>query len=222
MKILVIEDETKTAALMQSGLIAEGFDVELCGDGEAGLDLATSGRFDLALLDLGIPKIDGWDVLSRLRASACKLPVIVLTARDALEQRVRGLTLGADDYVTKPFAFSELVARIHTVLRRTVQPATSDDLGFEDLRLDFRRHRAYRHDTPVELSGKEFELLELLLRHQGEVLSRAFISEHVWDLNSDSGSNVVDVNIRRLRAKIDDGSPRKLIQTVRGCGYVIR
>ncbi len=221
MKILVIEDDAKTAALMRGGLEAEGFTVDVCEDGEAGLALSTSGKFGLVILDLGLPRLDGWDLLQKLRAATPSLPVVVLTARDAVDHRVKGLMLGADDYMTKPFAFAELVARIRTVLRRT-REASNDDVAFEDLRLDFRRHRAYRQDAAIELSGKEFELLELLLRHQGEVLSRDFISERVWDMQLDGSSNVVDVNIRRLRAKIDDFSARKLIQTVRGQGYVIR
>jgi two-component system copper resistance phosphate regulon response regulator CusR len=221
MKLLVIEDDPKTAALMVKGLSSEGFVVDVCYNGEDGLEQAISDQHELVILDVGLPKIDGWTVLTRLRSTGRTTPVVMLTARDAVEQRVKGLTLGADDYVVKPFAFSELVARIRTVLRRASQ-AGGDDIRFEDLRLEVRRHRVYRDEAHIELSIKEFNLLELLLRHQGEVLSRTFISERVWDMTFDGDSNVVDVNIRRLRAKIDDPYPRKLIQTVRGRGYVIR
>jgi two-component system, OmpR family, copper resistance phosphate regulon response regulator CusR len=221
MKLLVIEDDPQTATLMHKGLTSEGFAVEICGDGETGLKEAASGQHDMVILDVGLPKMDGWSVLTRLRETQHNVPVVMLTARDAVESRVQGLSLGADDYLVKPFAFSELVARIRTVMRRLSQ-GNGDSLAFEDLRLDFRRHRVYREATAIDLSGKEFELLELLLRHQGNVLSRAFISEHVWNMSVDCDSNVVDVNIRRLRAKIDDPFERKYIHTVRGRGYVIR
>ena len=221
MKILVVEDDPKSASLLQKGLSAEGFLVDVCNNGEDGLEQANALEHDLLVLDVMLPKLDGWEVLKKMRTSGNATPVVMLTARDAVDQRVKGLTLGADDYVVKPFAFSELVARIRNVLRRT-SGKMDDDTTFEDLRLDRRRYRATRDNIAIELSIKEYQLLELLMSHQGEILSRTFISERVWDMNFDGDSNVVDVNIRRLRAKIDDPFSRKLIQTVRGRGYVIR
>ena len=221
MKLLVIEDDPKTAALMRKGLASEGFSVEVCLNGEEGLEQAGIGQPDAIILDVMLPKIDGWAVLSRLRQSGSNTPVLMLTARDAVEHRVKGLTLGADDYITKPFAFSELLARIRSVLRRS-RNQISDELRFADLTVDHRRHRVTRGDTLIDLSSKEFSLLQLLLEHQGEVLSRIFISERVWGMVYEGDSNVVDVNIRRLRAKVDDPFAKKLIHTVRGRGYVIR
>ena len=221
MKILVVEDDPKTASLMLKGLSAEGFIVDVCNNGEDGLEQVNALEHDLLILDVMLPKLDGWSVLTQMRSKGNPTPVVMLTARDAVEQRVKGLSLGADDYLTKPFAFSELVARIRNVLRRTTATA-NDEISFEDLRIDRRRFRVTRANMPIELSSKEYKLLELLLSHHGEILSRTFISERVWDMNFDGDSNVVDVNIRRLRAKIDDPYSRKLIQTVRGRGYVIR
>lgn len=221
MKILVIEDDAKTASLMHKGLSHEGFIVDTCSNGEDGLELAIASKPDLMVLDVMLPKLDGWEVLKQLRRLGLSMPILMLTARDSVEHRVKGLTLGADDYIVKPFAFSELVARIRTVLRRSAT-AVSDELTFADLSLDTRRHKVLRGQISIDLSSKEFLLLELLLIHQGEVLSRSFISERVWDMSFEGDSNVVDVNIRRLRAKIDDPFPRKVIQTVRGRGYVIR
>ncbi|MEQ1651128.1 MAG: heavy metal response regulator transcription factor [Hyphomicrobium sp.] len=221
MKILVIEDDAKTASLMHKGLSHEGFIVDTCSNGEDGLELAIASKPDLMVLDVMLPKLDGWEVLKQLRRLGLSMPILMLTARDSVEHRVKGLTLGADDYIVKPFAFSELVARIRTVLRRSAT-AVSDELTFADLSLDTRRHKVLRGQISIDLSSKEFLLLELLLIRQGEVLSRSFISERVWDMSFEGDSNVVDVNIRRLRAKIDDPFPRKVIQTVRGRGYVIR
>lgn len=221
MKILVVEDDPKSASLLHKGLSTEGFLVDVCNNGEDGLEQINALEHDLLVLDVMLPKLDGWDVLQRMRTAGNATPVVMLTARDAVDQRVKGLTLGADDYVVKPFAFSELVARIRNVLRRT-SGKMDDDATFEDLRLDRRRYRASRDNIVIELSIKEYQLLELLMSHQGEILSRTFISERVWDMNFDGDSNVVDVNIRRLRAKIDDPFARKIIQTVRGRGYVIR
>lgn len=221
MKILVIEDDAKTASLMHKGLSQEGFIVDTCSNGEDGLELAISSKPDLMVLDVMLPKLDGWEVLKQMRRLGLSMPILMLTARDSVEHRVKGLTLGADDYITKPFAFSELVARIRTVMRRSAT-ALADELSFADLTLDTRRHKVLRGQISIDLSAKEFQLLEILLSHQGEVLSRSFISERVWDMSFEGDSNVVDVNIRRLRAKMDDPFPRKLIQTVRGRGYVIR
>ncbi|MGE0053233.1 MAG: heavy metal response regulator transcription factor [Hyphomicrobium sp.] len=220
MKLLVIEDDPKTSLLMQKGLTAEGFSVDVCRDGEQGLETALAHNYDLIVLDVMLPKMDGWSVISRLRERDTRMPVLMVTARDAVDQRVYGLSLGADDYIVKPFAFTELVARIRTVLRRA--PAAGDVLQFEDLRVDIARHKAQRADQQLDLSNKEMLLLALLLRRRGEILTRSFIAEQIWDMKGDGDSNVVDVNIRRIRAKVDDPHPRKLIQTVRGRGYVLR
>jgi len=222
MKLLVIEDDPKTSQLMAKGLSSEGFSVDVEQDGEAGLQAAIMQRPDLIVLDVMLPKIDGWTVLSRLREKDTRTPVLMVTARDAVDQRVRGLSLGADDYIVKPFAFAELVARVHTVLRRLPNAAASDALQFEDLRVDLARHKAYRADQPLELSNKEMLLLALLVRRHGQILTRTYIAEQIWDMKYDADSNVVDVNIRRIRAKVDDPFARKLIQTVRGRGYVLR
>jgi two-component system, OmpR family, copper resistance phosphate regulon response regulator CusR len=221
MKLLVIEDDVKTGKLLEKGLNEEAFVVDLCRDGEDGLHLALTGDYDLIILDVMLPGRAGWSVLAEMRRQGCPTPVLMLTARDAVEHRVKGLTLGADDYLVKPFAFSELLARIRSVLRRGAVTAP-DVLRYDDLRLELRRHRATRGDISIELSNREILLLELLLRHQGEVLSRSYIEDQVWDMAFDSDSNVVDVYVRRLRAKIDEPFPRKLIHTVRGRGYVLR
>lgn len=221
MKLLVIEDDPKTASLMQKGLTAEGFNVDICDDGAEGLAQASTSSHDAIILDVMLPTLDGWTVLSRLREAGLTTPVLMLTARDAVEQRVKGLSLGADDYIVKPFALSELTARIHTVMRRA-RSGMADEIRYADLILDRRRRRVTRANDPIELSGKEFLLLQLLMEHQDQVLTRSFIAERVWDLKYEGESNVVDVNIRRLRAKIDEPYERKLIQTVRGRGYAIR
>jgi two-component system, OmpR family, copper resistance phosphate regulon response regulator CusR len=221
MKLLVIEDDPKTAALMSKGLASEGFSVEVCLDGEEGLEQARASQPDAIILDVMLPLLDGWAVLTRLRESGVNTPVLMLTARDAVEHRVRGLTLGADDYITKPFALSELLARIRSVLRRSRSTST-EELKFSDLAIDQRRHRVTRDGQQIDLSAKEFALLQLLMEHQGEVLTRTFIAERVWSMMYEGDSNVVDVNIRRLRTKVDDPFSQKLIHTVRGRGYVIR
>jgi two-component system copper resistance phosphate regulon response regulator CusR len=221
MKLLVIEDDVKTAALMQQGLSADGFGVDVCSDGAQGLAEASKTRHDAIILDVTLPSLDGWTVLTKLREIGVMTPVLMVTARDAVEQRVKGLSLGADDYIVKPFALSELTARIQTVMRRS-RGSVSDELRYSDLMLDRRRRKVSRGSESIDLSGKEFLLLQLLLEHQGQVLSREFIAERVWDLKYEGESNVVDVNIRRLRAKIDDLHEQKLIHTVRGRGYVIR
>ena len=221
MKLLLIEDDPKTATLMSKGLMSEGFSVEVCDNGEDGLVQAAVCLPDVIILDVMLPKLDGWSVLTRLRESGTFTPVLMVTARDAVEHRVKGLTLGADDYITKPFAFSELLARIRSVLRRN-RNVSLTELRFADLTLDQKRHTVMRARQQIDLSSKEFFLLQLLLEHQGEVLTRAFIAERVWGILFEGESNVVDVNIRRLRAKIDDPFPQKIIQTVRGRGYGIR
>ena len=220
MKILVVEDEAKTGAYLKQGLSEAGFVTDLARDGLDGLHLALSGEYDLLLLDVMLPGADGWQILQAVRRAGKEVPVLFLTARDQVEDRVKGLELGADDYLVKPFAFSELLARVRTLLRRG-KPREMESLGVADLKLDLLRRRATRGGQRIELTAREFALLELLLRRQGEVLPRSLIASQVWDMNFDSDTNVVEVAVRRLRAKVDDPFPAKLIRTVRGMGYVL-
>ena len=221
MKILVVEDEPKTGTYLKQGLVETGFIVDLATDGWDGLHLALTDAYDLAILDVMLPGIDGWQVLQGIRKAGKDMPVLFLTARDQVEDRVKGLELGADDYLVKPFAFSELLARVRTLLRRGGKAKESEFLRAADLELDLLRRRVTRGGTRIDLTAKEFALLELLLRRQGEVLPRSLIASQVWDMNFDSDTNVIDVAIRRLRAKIDDSYEPKLIQTVRGMGYTL-
>lgn len=220
MKILIVEDEPKTGDYMKKGLQEAGFAVDLARSGTDGLHLATSGDYDLVVLDVMLPELSGWEVLQNMRNQGYDLPVLFLTARDDVEDRVRGLELGADDYLVKPFAFSELLARVRTLLRRG-RVRDAESLGVADLKLDVLRRRATRSGQRIDLTAKEFALLELLLRRQGEVLPRSLIASQVWDMNFDSDTNVVEVAVRRLRAKVDDPFEPKLIHTVRGMGYVL-
>jgi two-component system copper resistance phosphate regulon response regulator CusR len=219
MKMLVIEDEVKTAKFLKKGLTESGYIVDVASDGLEGLHLAQAVEFDLLILDVMLPAMDGWQVLARLREHKHKALVLMLTARDAVHERVRGFELGADDYLVKPFAFSELLARVRSLLRRST-PRPQEALRLADLEIDLLRHRATRAGQRIDLTSKEFLLLTLLARRAGEVLSRTQIAESVWDMNFDSDTNVVDVNVRRLRSKVDDPFPVKLIHTVRGAGYV--
>jgi two-component system copper resistance phosphate regulon response regulator CusR len=220
MRLLVIEDEPKTAAFLRKGLSEAGFVVDGCGTAEDGLHYATNAEYDLVLLDVMLLDGEGWSVLSELRHAGRTTPVICLTARDAVSDRVRGLELGADDYVVKPFAFSELLARVRTVLRRGPE-RRPELLRVADLEVDVVRHRAQRAGVRLDLSPKEFQLLALLARCAGEVLTRTTIAEQVWDASFDADSNVVDVAVSRLRQKVDDPFGRRLIHTVRGVGYVL-
>jgi two-component system, OmpR family, copper resistance phosphate regulon response regulator CusR len=220
MKILVVEDEVKTAKFLKKGLNEVGFVVDVAKDGFEGFHLAREVEFDLVILDVMLPSLDGWQVLTRLRQAGCHSLVLLLTARDAVHERVRGLELGADDYLVKPFAFSELLARVRSLLRRG--PArTEETIRMADLEIDLLRQRATRAGQRLDLTSKEFLLLTLLARRAGEVLSRTLIAESVWDMNFDSDTNVIDVNVRRLRAKVDEPFRMKLIHTVRGAGYVM-
>jgi two-component system copper resistance phosphate regulon response regulator CusR len=219
-KILVIEDEAKSAAYLSKGLCESGFVVDVSGDGESGLELARHGGYDLVVLDVMLPRRDGWSVLAELRRGGAATPVILLTARDRVQDRVRGLEEGADDYLVKPFAFSELLARIRSVLRRS-SVRMPDLIRIGDLEIDVARQKVSRSDQRLELTTKEFLLLSLLARRVGEPLSRTLIAEEVWDMNFDPGTNVVDVHVRRLRAKVDEPFERKLIHTVRGVGYLL-
>jgi two-component system, OmpR family, copper resistance phosphate regulon response regulator CusR len=220
MRILIIEDESKTARYLRKGLGEEGFVVDVANNGTDGLHLAQSQTYDVIVMDVMLPDRDGWSVISCLRSAGKQTPVLFLTARDAVADRVKGLELGADDYLVKPFAFSELLARLRTVLRRG-SPRQGDILQIAGLELDLPRHRATRLGRRLDLTAKEFVLLALMARRSGEVLSRTFIAEQVWDMNFECDSNVVDVAIRRLRRKIDDPFDRKLIHTIRGVGYVL-
>lgn len=220
MRILIVDDERKAADYLHRGLTESGYVVDVALNGDDGLSLALSEYYDLIVLDVMMPGRDGWSVLSSLRRAGRQTPVLFVTAKDGVDDRVKGLEGGADDYLVKPFAFSELLARIRSILRRgpTRQQET---LSAADLELDIPRHRASRAGRRIDLTPKEFALLSLLVRRRGEVLSRTLISELVWEMNFDSDTNVVDVAVRRLRSKVDDPFDEKLIRTVRGVGYVL-
>ena len=220
MRILIVEDESKTAAFLRKGLAEAGFEVDATDNGEQGLALALRQDYALVILDAMLPRRDGWSVLEQLRAQNKTLPVLFLTARDAISDRVRGLELGADDYLVKPYAFVELLARVRALLRRRPE-RPAEVVQIVDLRVDLLRHRAQRGAARLDLAPKEFALLSLLARRSGEVLSRAVIAERVWEVDFDGDSNVVDVAVRRLRRKVDEPFEPKLIHTVRGLGYVL-
>jgi two-component system copper resistance phosphate regulon response regulator CusR len=220
MKLLIVEDEVKTANFLKKGLSEAGFLVSVAADGPEGMRLIESGAFDLIVLDIMLPVVNGWDILTWLRGTGLQTPVLILTARDEVQDRVRGLELGADDYLVKPFAFSELLARVRTILRRPPLRESST-LRVADLELDLTGHKATRAGQRLDLTAREFTLLSLLVRRAGEVLTRTLIAESVWAINFDGDTNVVDVNVRRLRGKVDDPFPRKLLRTVRGVGYVL-
>lgn len=221
MRILVVEDEVRLAAYLKKGLTENGYVVDVAHDGIDGRHLATEGEYDLVLLDVMLPGIDGFGVLRGLRERK-DTPVLMLTARDKVEDRVSGLKGGADDYLVKPFAFSELLARVEALLRRgSKNPQPLTQLRLADLEVDLARRKATRGDKRLDLTPKEFGLLTLLLRRTGEVLSRTVLAEQVWDMHFDSETNVIDVAVRRLRAKLDDGFDKPLLHTVRGVGYVL-
>ena len=225
MRLLVIEDEPKLADYLHKGLSENGYVVDVARDGIQGRMLACDGDYDLVLLDLMLPGVDGFGVLKAMRERG-QTPVLMLTARDKVEDRVRGLQEGADDYLVKPFAFSELLARVAALLRRGGNgqgngPASGTQLRLADLELDLASRKAHRGGTRLDLTAKEFTLLTLLLRRRGQVLSRTTLAEQVWDMNFDSDTNVVEVAVRRLRAKLDDPFDHKLLHTVRGMGYVL-
>ncbi len=220
MKLLIVEDEVKTANFLMRGFSEAGYVVSVAPDGATAMQQIGTGAFDLIVLDILLPGVDGWNVLTWLRGAGLQTPVLILTARDEVSDRVRGLELGADDYLVKPFAFSELLARVRTILRR---PPAREATTFRvaDLELDVDGHKATRGGRRLDLTAREFTLLALLIRRPGEVLTRTLIAQAVWDMGIGGDTNVVDVNVRRLRAKVDDPFPRKLLRTVRGVGYVL-
>jgi len=221
MSILVIEDEKKTAAFLAKGLREAGFGVDVAHDGETGLERALEKKIDLLIVDVMLPHKDGWEVVAQLRHQGMRTPILFLTARDSVRDRVKGLELGADDYLVKPFAFAELLARVRSVLRRAPQ-RQPEHLRIADLEMDMRRHKATRSGVSLNLTPKEFLLLAHLVHSAGEVVSRAEIAEQVWDIGFKTDTNVVDVVVRRLRAKVDDPFKTKLIHTIRGVGYVLK
>jgi heavy metal response regulator len=221
MRILIVEDEKKVAGFIKKGLEEETYAVDVACDGEEGYDLASMNQYDMIILDLMLPKMDGLEVLTRLRDNRVNTPILLLTAKDSVEDRVTGLNKGADDYLTKPFAFSELLARIRSLLRRG-QAETKTELKVGDLSLDLVSHKVNRNGEEIELTGKEYSLLEYFMRNEGKVLTRTMIAEHVWDYNFDTFTNVIDVYVNHLRKKIDKNYPAKLLHTLRGVGYVMK
>jgi heavy metal response regulator len=222
MRILIVEDEKKVSQFLKKGFQAEAFSVDVATDGEQGLSLARGEPYDAIILDVMLPRKDGIQVLRELRQSRVTTPVLILSARSEVEDRVQGLNLGADDYLPKPFSFSEVLARVRAIVRRKSTDMRTSVLTIADLRVDLLSRRVERGGREVSLTAKEFELLEYLLRNKGRVLSRPILMEHIWDMNFDSETNVVDVLINRLRRKLDDESAVKLIRTVRGAGYVLK
>lgn len=221
MRILIVEDEPKTGEYLRQGLREAGFFVDLAQNGTDGLHLMEHSEFDLVILDVMLPGLNGWQVLQAMRERGLQTSVMFLTARDQVEDRVKGLELGAEDYLVKPFSFAELLARVRIIVRRGRSGSEPTRLRVADLDLDLLRRRVSRAGKCIDLTAKEFGLLELLMRRQGEVLPRTLIASQVWDMNFDSDTNVIEVAMRRLRVKIDEGHDTKLIQTVRGMGYVL-
>lgn len=221
MKILIVEDAPKAGDYLRQGLREAGYVVDLVDNGVDGLHQGLEGDHDLLILDVMLPDLNGWEILRHLRSKGREIPVLFLTARDQVEDRVKGLELGADDYLVKPFSFAELLARVRTIMRRGRSGLEPNTLQLADLELDLLRRRVTRSGKRIDLTAKEFGLLELLMRRQGEVLPRSLIASQVWDVNFDSDTNVIEVAMRRLRSKVDDGFEPRLIQTVRGMGYVL-
>jgi len=221
MKVLIIEDEQKTGDYLQTGLSEAGFVVDLSRNGLDGLYQAINEPYDLLIVDIMLPDLDGWRIVETLRSKDKQIPILFLTAKDSIEDRVKGLELGADDYLVKPFAFSELLARVRSLLRRSTPQVENNQLTVADLKLDLPSRQVTRAGDFIHLTNKEFTLLELLVRRQDEVLPRSLIASLVWDMNFDSDTNVIDVAIRRLRAKIDEPYELKLIKTIRGMGYTL-
>jgi heavy metal response regulator len=222
MRILLVEDEKKVATFLQKGFQAEAYTVDVADDGTKGAALAMTDSYDAVILDVMLPGKDGFAILREMRNSGITTPVLMLSAKSELESRVEGLNLGADDYLPKPFAFSEVLARLRAIIRRRSPDIQGSVLAVGDLRMDVLTRRVHRGERDIILTNKEFELLEYLLRNRNRVLSRVILTEHIWDMHFDSDTNIVDVVVNRLRRKIDDGAPTKLIHTVRGVGYVVK
>jgi two-component system copper resistance phosphate regulon response regulator CusR len=222
MRILIVEDEKRVWQFLKKGFEAESISVDMAMDGERGLAMASAETYDAIILDVMLPKKGGMDVLKSLRQAGNATPVLILSARGAMEDRVEGLNLGADDYLPKPFSFTEVLARIRAIVRRSSTDVHSSTLAVADLRVDLLTRKVERGGREITLTSKEFELLEYLVRNKGRVLSRVILMERIWDMNFDSETNVVDVLINRLRRKIDDNFASKLIHTVRGAGYVLK
>lgn len=222
MKLLIVEDNQKMADYLKQGLTESGYIVDLLNNGVDGLHHALTEDYDLIILDIMLPKLDGLTILNTIRQAGKQIPILLLSARDQVSDRVKGLEMGADDYLVKPFDFTELLARIRTLLRRSSSNiADADTIQVANLTLDIKRRYVMRGDLRIDLTAKEFGLLELFMRRQGEVLSRSLIASQVWDMNFDSDTNVIDVAMRRLRSKIDDNYDNKLIHTIRGMGYLL-
>lgn len=221
MRILVVEDEKKVANFIKRGLEEEKYEVETAFDGEEGLKMAAGNSYDLIILDVMLPKKDGVTVVKELRAKKVMSPVLMLTAKDSVEDIVAGLDSGSDDYLTKPFAFAELLARVRALIRRSEQERGAE-IRFSDLRLDPVTHKVWRDDKEIDLTSKEYALLEYFIRNPNQVLTRTMIAEHVWDYTFDSFTNIIDVYVNYLRKKVDRDADKKLIHTVRGVGYILK
>ena len=221
MRILVVEDEKKVASFIQRGLEGEGFTVDVANDGESGVELGTQNSYDLILMDIMLPKMDGLSAVKALREKDVSAPVLCLTAKDTVEDIVAGLNSGSDDYLTKPFAFAELLARVRALVRRGSH-VRGAEITYADLRLDPVAHKIWRGDTEIDLTAKEYALLEFFMRNPETTLTRTMIAEHVWDYNFDSFTNIIDVYVNYLRKKVDRDFSKKLIHTVRGIGYVLK
>lgn len=221
MKILIVEDEVKTGEYLSKGLTESGFIVDRADNGLTGYHLAMTTDYDLMVLDIMLPDVNGWEIVRMLRAANKSMPILLLSALGTIEHRVKGLELGADDYLVKPFAFAELLARVRTLLRRGSAVIAESQFQIADLTLDLVSRKVSRKGIRISLTSKEFTLLEFFIRHQSEVLPRSLIASQVWDMNFDSDTNAIDVAVKRLRAKIDNDFEPKLIQTVRGVGYVL-
>jgi len=221
MKILVVEDEKKVASFIQRGLEGEGFTVDVAYDGESGVEMGAGSSYDLILMDIMLPKMDGLEAIKALRAKDIATPVLCLTAKDTVEDIVAGLDSGSDDYLTKPFAFAELLARVRALVRRGTQERGAG-ITYADLRLDPVAHKVWRSDQEIDLTAKEYALLEFFMRNPETTLTRTMIAEHVWDYTFDSFTNIIDVYVNYLRKKVDRDYAKKLIHTVRGIGYVLK
>ena len=222
MRVLVVEDDRKIASFVVNGLKQSGFAVDHCADGESGLEMAQSVSYDAAVIDIMLPKLDGLTLVQRLRREGKQLPVLILSAKTTVDDRVRGLQAGGDDYLVKPFAFSELLARVQALIRRATHAAEPTRLTVADLTMDLVTREVMRAGSRIDLQPREFSLLEFLMRHAGRVVTKTMILEHVWDYSFDPQTNVVDVLVHRVRSKVDKDFPVRLIQTIRGVGYVLK